>query len=178
MLYRAVQARTKVARQGDSEGDSISWTGFRSNQQRDSSEMQLSINSMLPVIDHVVHDAAFQFQSMCICQDYTSYLNPGQTTVSCGDQPLYALKKSLSWAHPEKFLKQYPISRVPDVFAFFGALHLKQVFLICTGEVVKGTGLEDLLPSNGLKTGGLSTAVCDVNHIKNQDILVKFWHQF
>ena len=100
------------------------------------------------------------------CQDYIAYLNPGQTTVSCGDQPLYALKKSLIWAHPEKFLKPYPMSYVPDVFAFFGALHLEQVFLVCTGEVVKGTGLEDLLSSYGLKTVGLSTAVCDVNHIK------------
>ena len=150
----------------DSDGDSILWTGFHSAKQRDSSEKQLSINSMLPVIDHVVHDAAFQFHSMCIGQDYTAYLNPGQTAVSCGYQPLYALKKSLIWAHPEKFLKPYPMSYVPDVFAFFGALHLEQVFLVCTGEVVKGTGLEDLLSSYGLKTVGLSTAVCDVNHIK------------
>ena len=52
------------------------------------------------------------------------------------------------------------------MFAFFGPLHIEQVFLVCPGEMIKGTGLEDLLSSTGLSTVGLSTATCDVNHIK------------
>ena len=49
---------------------------------RDKIGNYITVNSMLPVIDHVVNDAAFQCHSLCISQDYTSYLNPGQTTVS------------------------------------------------------------------------------------------------
>ena len=59
------------------------------------------------------------------------------------------------------------------MFAFFGPLHIEQVFLVCPGEMIKGTGLEDLLSSTGLSTVGLSTATCDVNHIKNPVILGK-----
>ena len=103
---------------------------------------------MLPVIDYVVHDAAFQYHSLCIRQDYTSYLNPGQTTVSRADEPLYALKKLLIWAYPNRFLNAGSFTL--DVFAFFRPLHIKQVFLVCTGEMIKGTGLEDLLSSTGL----------------------------
>ena len=53
-----------------------------------------------------------------------------------------------------------------DVFAFFRPLYTKQIFLVCTGEMIKGTGQEDLLSFYGLSTVGLSTAMCDVNYIK------------
>ena len=142
----------------------VSWTGFHLHKCRDQTGKETTLNSMLPVIDHVVHDAAFQYHVLCISQDYTAYLNPGQTTVSCGDQPLYALKKLLIWANPNRFLK--PFTFTPDVFAFFGPLHIEQVSLVCTGELIRATGLEDILSTSGLSTVGLSTAMCDVNNIK------------
>ena len=142
----------------------VSWTGFHSYKDRNKAGNYITVNSMLLVIDHVVHDAAFQYHSLCISQDNTSYFNPGQTTVSCTDQPLYALKKLLIWAYPSHFLKAGSFTL--DEFAFVRPHHIKQVFLVCTGEIVKGTGLEDLLSSTGLSTVGLSTAMCDVNYIE------------
>ena len=68
-------------------------------------EEHVTILSMLPVIDHVEHDIPFQNHALCTAMDYTNYLNPGQTTVACLDKPLYALKKTIFWAHPAKFQK-------------------------------------------------------------------------
>lgn len=45
-------------------------------------------------------------------------------------------------------------------------MHIEQAALVCHGELVKGTGLGDILTSAGLKTIGLQTAICDVNDIK------------
>ena len=94
----------------------VSWTGFHSYKDRNKAGNYITVNSMLLVIDHVVHDAAFQYHSLCISQDNTSYLNPGQTTVSCTDQPVYALKKLLIWAYPNHFLNASSFTL--DEFAF------------------------------------------------------------
>ena len=47
-----------------------------------------------------------------------------------------------------------------------GPLHIKKAILQCHGNLVKGTGLDDLLAAAGLKSIGLKTAMVDVNDIK------------
>ena len=101
---------------------------------------------------------------MSTVRNYTSYINPGQTTVICADQPLYALQKSISWAYAAQFIKED--SQVMDILPFFGPLHIEQNLLSCTGELVKGTGLDDVLRSAGVLMIGITTAFCDVNNIK------------
>ena len=53
-----------------------------------------------------------------------------------------------------------------DILPFFGPLHIEQNLLRCTGELVKGTGLDDVLRSAGVLMIGITTAFCDVNNIK------------
>ena len=93
-------------------------------------------------------------------QDYTAYLNPGQITVGCADQPLYALKKQIQWQCPVRFKDYY--------FCFLGGLHIEHTALLCIGQLLKGTGLETIITSASLDTIGLANAVCDVNDIKKQ----------
>ena len=57
-------------------------------------------------------------------------------------------------------------SQVMDILPFFGPLHIEQNLLSCTGELVKGTGLDDVLRSAGVLMIGITTAFCDVNNIK------------
>ena len=111
----------------------------------------------ITVKDHVVHDAAFQYHSLCISQDYTLYI--------------LILVRKRCLGHIFTFFSAG--SFTSDVFAFFRPLHIELVFLVCTGEMIKGTGLEDLLSSSSLSTVGLSTGTCDANHIKNPVILGK-----
>ena len=47
-----------------------------------------------------------------------------------------------------------------------GPLHIEQGALKLNGELIQGTGLEDIVSAAGMATVGLKTAVCDVNDIK------------
>ena len=51
-------------------------------------------------------------------------------------------------------------------FSFMGGLHLEQAALFCIGQLLKGTGVEDIFTAASLDTVGLTTAVCDVNNNK------------
>ena len=82
----------------DEDGCKLGWTAFHTSRQSGSvtSEVQEAINSMIPVNEHVARTAALQYHYMSTVRNYTSYINPGQTTVLCADEPLYALQKSIS----------------------------------------------------------------------------------
>lgn len=149
-----------------------SWTAYHAQKNRDSSSMPSTIIVSLPVTDHVVSDINFQYQNLNIARRYTIYVNPGQTTVACSDEPLYACKKMLLWAFPNEFKKsgmhkgaRY-MTYTPDILPFMGPLHIEKAILQCHGNLVKGTGLDDLLAAAGLKSIGLKTAMVDVNDIK------------
>ena len=106
----------------DEDGWKLGWTAFHTSRQSGlvTSEVQEAINSMLPVNEHVAHTAALQYHYMSAVRNYTSYINPGQTTVLCADQPLYALQKSISWAYAAQFIKED--SQVMDILPFFGPI--------------------------------------------------------
>ena len=89
--------------------------------------------------------------------DYTKYLKPGQVTVGTSYLPLYALKRSIQMAYPEEF---------EGYFCFMGRLHIGQAALVCIGQLIKGSGLNDIGDAASLDTVGLKTAVCDVNNIE------------
>ena len=135
----------------------VSWTAHHEGKARDQSENINTINVPLPLIDYKSSTIELQFHLMKIAVEYTQYLNPGQVAVGCSDQPLYALKKMIQWAHPDLFLKY---------FCFMGGLHIEQASLVCVGQLITGSGMEDIVSYASLDTIGLKTAVCDVNNIK------------
>ena len=47
-----------------------------------------------------------------------------------------------------------------------GGLHIEQAALVCVGQLITGSGMEDNVSYASLDTIGLKTAVCDVNNIK------------
>ena len=135
----------------------VSWTAHHEDKAWDQSENINTINVPLPLIDYKSSTIELQFHLMKIAVEYTQYLNPGQVAVGCSDQPLYALKKMIQWAHPDLFLKY---------FCFMGGLHIEQASLVCVGQFITGSGMEDIVSYASLDTIGLKTAVCDVNNIK------------
>ena len=83
---------------------------------------------------------------------WTKILNPDQTPVDVSDHPVYALTKELQ----EYYSKYFPI---------FGQLHIEQCLLVIHGQLIKGSGLFEILTENRFSMIGLS-AVVDVNNIK------------
>ena len=141
----------------DVNSDPTSWTAHHEKQLRDSSENITTINVPLPLIDHKANALELQYHVMKTSMEYTQYLIPGQVTVCVSDQPLFALKRSIQLARPDEFR---------NYFCFMGGLHIEQAALVCLGQLITGTGLDDIISKTSLDTVGLKTAVCDVNNIK------------
>ena len=140
------------------DSDQVSWTAFHQNKARDSGSMIPTVNVPLPLIDYKSSAIELQYHLMQITVEYTNYINPGQIAVGCSDQHLYVLKKIIQMARPDLFGESY--------FAFMGGLHIEQAALICVGQLIKGTGMAEIIKVASLDTVGLETAVCDVNNIK------------
>ena len=136
----------------------LSWTAHHAGCQR-SPQNEITISAILPLIDYTSNTIEFQYHIMCIGKEYTAYINPSQTTVGCSDQPLYAIKKKIQWACPQKFpLTQY--------FPFIGGLHVEQALLRIHGQLATGTGIDDIFGIAKLPTVGLKNALCNVSDIK------------
>ena len=54
-------------------------------------------------------------------------------------------------------------------FCIMGGLHIEQAALVCIGQLIKDSGLDDIVDAASLDTVGLKTAVCDVNNTKRPD---------
>ena len=87
---------------------------------------------------------------------WTETLNPGQTPIDVSDQPLYAFTKALQLRFPEIFSNYFPL---------FGQLHIEQCLLVIHGQMIKGSGLLEILTEKKFSMIGLSAA-SDVNNIK------------
>ena len=140
------------------EGNKFSWTAHHAEIKR-SEQKEISISAVLPLIDHASHTVEFQYHVMSMAKDYTAYINPSQATVGCSDQPLYAIKKKIQWARP----LQFPLTHY---FPFFGGLHVEQALLKIHGQLVTGTGIDDVIGLADLPTVGLKNALCNVSDIK------------
>ena len=117
-----------------------------------------SDSAIFPLLKDVVHTPQMQHHLIKLCIDYTKTLNPQQVTaVDCSDQPIYALSKIIQW--------QYPEFAFPMYFALFGALHIEKEALIANGNLVAGTGFDEILGDAAIDTVGIQTATVDVNHI-------------
>ena len=134
-----------------------SWTGYHEKQSRDKTGNILTINVPLPLIHYKSSSVELQYHLMRVVVDYTKYLNPGQVAVGVSDLPLYALKRSIQMGYPEEF---------EGYFCIMGGLHIEQAALVCIGQLIKDSGLDDIVDAASLDTVGLKTAVCDVNNTK------------
>ena len=137
-----------------------SWTGYHEKQSRDKTGNILTINVPLPLIHYKSSFVELQYHLMKKAVDYTKYLNPVQVAVGVSDLPLYALKRSIQMGYPEEF---------EGYFCIMGGLHIEQAALVCIGQLIKDSGLDDIVDAASLDTVGLKTAVCDVNNTKRPD---------
>ena len=95
---------------------------------------------------------------MEIIKRTVSYLNPGQTPVDVRDQPVHALTKEIQCRFPEKFASN-------SYFCLLSGLHFEQCILTVHRELIKGSGLYNILLNNNLSVIGTG-ALVNANHIK------------
>ena len=107
----------------------ISWTAFHiadGPQSHGTTSRHETINSILPSINHKVNTVDYQHHVMSMNVKFTKFLNPSQTTVSCSDQPLYAIKKVIQWSFPHLFADG-------DFLAFLGPMYIEQALFSSHG---------------------------------------------
>ena len=75
---------------------------------------------------------------MKVSKKTSNFLNPAQTPVDCCDQPVYALTKEIHFRLPNEF-------GADKYFSLFGGLHFEQCILMIHGELIKGSGLQEIL---------------------------------
>ena len=114
------------------------------------------INTIIPLRREKVSTFNMQSHLMHLNMKWTETLNPGQTPIDVSDQPVYALTKELQLRFPEIFSNYFPL---------FGQLHIEQCLLVIHGQMIKRSGLLEILTENKFSMIGLS-AVVDVNNIK------------
>ena len=73
--------------------------------------------------------------------------------------PVFALTKEIQWRYPEKF-------GPGSYFCLFGELKFKQCILTIHGELIKDSGLENILLNMDISVIGTG-ALGHANHIKN-----------
>ena len=56
------------------------------------------------------------------------------------------------------------------IFSFFGGLHIEQALLKIHGQLVTGTGIDDIIALANLPTVGLKNAMCNVSDIKKSPV--------
>ena len=95
---------------------------------------------------------------MEIIKQTIAYLNPGQTPVDVCDQPVFVLTNKIQWRYSEKFGSF-------SCFCLFDALHFEQCMLIIHGELIKGSGLENVLSNIDMSVIDVE-ALVHANHIK------------
>ena len=131
------------------------WAQHHSQCKRNS-ESTPGNNAILPMINESVDTLKAQYHTMEMNQKTTKALNPEQTPVDTSDQPVFALTKEVQLRFYDQFKEYFPT---------MGALHIEQVFLKCHGQLIKGSGLCEILKQNKFSLLGTS-AVVDVNDIK------------
>ena len=134
-----------------------SWSKHHSTRRTPTNSIP-GIHSMIPPINKKIATLEAQYHLMTIIKSTIHFLNEKQIPVDASDQPLFALSKEIQ-------IRLAPVFGLGKYVCMFGDLHLEQSLLVLHGEIVKGSGLEDVLASAKMSTTGTST-IADVNDIK------------
>lgn len=96
-----LQGNSKLINE-ESSNDFLSWSAYNSRSCTDISSYK-STSAMLPLIKDNINSPAVVGHTMDIVISTTKKINPTQTPVWTGDEPVYAIGKQLQWLYPEKY---------------------------------------------------------------------------
>lgn len=80
----------------------VSWSAYNSRSCADISKYK-STSVMLPLIKDNINSPSVVRHTMDIVISITKKINPTQTPVWTGDEPVYAIGKQVQWLYPEKY---------------------------------------------------------------------------
>ena len=144
------------ALQDISKDDHFGWASFFA--EKANNHPPKSVQTMLPLFYEKAATAAMVKHSMSVILHATQILNPGQPAVIAADQPLFELAKFVQWASPETHGESKIIMKL-------GSLHLEKAFLTCLGDLLAGSGWENLLVEADIIGSGSAKGLLSAGHI-------------
>ena len=102
-------------------------------------------STMLPLLLESVNSSSVVRHCMDIIKKLLAYLNPGQSTVITGDQPVYAIGKQVQWMYPDVY---------KDCLWMMGPLHIEMAYMCALGDWLDGSGWIDIFQKANINTPG------------------------
>ncbi len=134
-----------VARDGYNK-ENVSWAAFHADRLKNVKVVK-GMSGLLPLFEESAESSAMICHAMNLCLAATQHLNPGQTPVLTGDQPLYAMAKKCQWVFPSLFGED-------KLVIMFGGLHVEMTLFKCIGNFLRGSGWTDILIDARIATSG------------------------
>ena len=113
----------------DSESDymNLSWFAFHAHHKKGTSESNLAISSLLPLLEEQAVSPAMSRHSMDVISKTVQYLSPGQTPAMACDQSLFDITKQIQWISPNIYGE--------DLYVIMlGGLHIKMTAWKMVGQ--------------------------------------------
>ena len=123
----------------------MTWSAHHASKQR--SEFEVSITSLLPLLQDQAHSVATIRHDMDTIKDIVAILNPGQTPVIAADQPIYAVTKQIQWHWPYRYGEE-------KLVMMFGGLHIEMAALKSIGTLLRDSGWTGALVEAGIASTG------------------------
>lgn len=86
----------------ESSNELVSWSAYNSRSCKDISNYK-STSAMLPLMKDNINSPSVVRHTMDIVISTTKKINPTQTPVWTGDEPVYAIGKQVQWLYPQKY---------------------------------------------------------------------------
>ena len=120
------------------QGEVITWSGYNSRIMSDESVKPRAQIGILPLFQDKAASLSKMKHAMEFTVQGTEFLNPGQTGLLGGDQPLYALAKQLQW--------KFPFTLVEDkLVVMMRALHIEDKAHQMFGKILRDLGWTTVL---------------------------------
>ena len=123
----------------------VSFSAYHASRQMEHSIPALT--AMWPIFNEKSEDPAMIKHAMDLIRNTTTYLNGPQPPILCGDQPVYAVIKTIQWNWPELYGEDRYV-------ALLGPLHIEKAFLRVLGQLLENSGWVSVIDDSGIATAG------------------------
>lgn len=138
--------------------ETVMWSAFHARKAA-KDERPKSTSTMLPLLDASSINPGTIKHVMNTVQDVTNFLNPGQTSVLAGDQPLFLICKEIQWAWPADYgLNKFVI--------LMGGLHIEFEIMKILGNLLDNSGWTYVIAKAGLCGSGTADSMLKAKDLK------------
>eukprot|EP00732_Lithocolla_globosa_P005625 Lithocolla_globosa_v1_NODE_5933_length_1161_cov_5.328210.p1 type:complete len:339 gc:universal NODE_5933_length_1161_cov_5.328210:1076-60(-) len=137
--------------------DHICWAAHHSFLQPEPTHLPANIG-VLPMFREKAATFSMVKHGMIVISNSIKFVNPGQIPVMQVDQPIFAIAMEVQWTYNE-------ILGEDKFVVTFGRLHLEKAFLSVLGDLLEGSGWENVITQAEIATSGTANSFLSATNI-------------